>query len=266
MSSSGSCRLCAGETEIAFRATVRDEPTDFLRCADCESLQIGDPHWLKSAYEDPQFGARDTGAVERCLRMQAAVVATSECLGLPRDASVLDFGGGSGLLCRLLRDAGLDAWVEEPYAPPVHARPFTSQVDARSFDLVTMIEVVEHLLDPDAVFGRVLSRRPRSVLISTEIYAGQGEEWWYLSREDGQHVFFYSSKAMERIAKGAGYAYASFGGLHLLTREALSLRQHRRLASALRTSGLRRTRIRLARDGSYAAAERDLDRLDAPSD
>ncbi len=37
------------------------------------------------------------------------------------------------------------------------------------------------------------------------VYTDQGSDWWYLSPESGQHIFFYSHQALEHIAKQKGY-------------------------------------------------------------
>ena len=38
------------------------------------------------------------------------------------------------------------------------------------------------------------------MLLTTVLWEQQPEDWWYLTPESGQHVFFYTNKALEIIA------------------------------------------------------------------
>ncbi len=55
-------------------------------------------------------------------------------------------------------------------------------------------------------------------MASTGIYTNQGEDWWYLASEAGQHVFFYSRRALGRVARKYGYDLLVSGGYLLFLR------------------------------------------------
>jgi hypothetical protein len=57
------------------------------------------------------------------------------------------------------------------------------------------------------------------LLASTGIYTRQGADWWYLACESGQHVFFYSQKAVQMIADRFGYSSVLSGGYLLFARK-----------------------------------------------
>jgi len=130
----------------------------------------------------------------------------------------LDYGGGHGLLCRLLRDNNKDAYWFDRYCSPGYATGFTSS-PADSFDLVTAFEVFEHLQNPGLDLDEIFSPRPRAVLVTTELYRGQGPDWWYLAPIEGQHVFFYSLAGVERIARRYDYNVLIGRGFILFFRE-----------------------------------------------
>src|SRR5215470_1249723 len=123
-----SCRLCGGPASHQFAAKVLNRfDVSYFRCTDCGSLQTDPPHWLDLAYSKGEARSiYDVGAVTRTRRTAAAALCTYRLAGL--SGPILDFGGGSGLLCRMLRDAGLDArtfdeYADGGYAKGFHARP-----------------------------------------------------------------------------------------------------------------------------------------------
>jgi Methyltransferase domain len=71
----------------------------------------------------------------------------------------LDFGGGDGLLCRLLRDRGIAAETMDEYADPAYARGHQGDL-SKKYDLITASEVFEHLPDPAATLGKLFQARP----------------------------------------------------------------------------------------------------------
>jgi methyltransferase family protein len=256
------CRLCDGALVKRFDALVLGRyRVQYLRCEACGSLQTEVPYWLTEAY-DSALAAIDTGAVERCLRCQAAIVATVRILGLR--GRVLDFGGGAGLLCRLLRDAGLDAWLCDKYAEPVYAPAFAlapSAAQPGGIALLSAIEVFEHCADPAAELGALFERRPAVLFASTEPYRGEGASWWYLNASAGQHVFFYSPQALALLAQRHDYHYFAAGAFHVYSRSPPSPLQRALLRFALSRRGIRLMRIWLAMRQDNRFAQADYDQL-----
>ena len=74
-----------------------------------------------------------------------------------------------------------------------------------AFDLVIAIEVLEHLPAPAETLARMFAANPKVLLARTVLYRGEEADWDYLSVFTGQHVFFYSVKALDWIGKRFGY-------------------------------------------------------------
>jgi hypothetical protein len=203
----------------------------YSECGQCGSLQTQRPTWLNAAYAQSNLTNADVGAAQRVLINFALVLVLTKIL---RIESILDFGGGDGLLCRLLRDRGLEAQTIDEHAKPTYCQPFQGEL-SNYYDLVTAFEVFEHLPRPSQI-NELFERRPRYVLASTEVYSGQGPAWWYLCPLQGQHVFFYSKNALEILAKRQGYTYYAIGGKHLFARD--QIHWARRLALSVATSEL----------------------------
>jgi hypothetical protein len=212
------CRLCEGRLTRRFNLTVlRKHDVDYFECTDCHSLQTEVPYWLDEAYAGQNLAYLDTGAVQRNLDNFASCYALSRLFG---SRNVLDVGGGDGLLCRMLRDYGINCYVVDKHAAPAYAQAFT-EPDFDTPDLVVALEVMEHFANPRDELDALFARKSPLLLLSTGIYAGESRDWWYLAPDTGQHVFFYSRQALNWIGRRYGMEFVtSPGGLVLFFKEA----------------------------------------------
>jgi hypothetical protein len=194
------CKICEsarfpfGEAVIMRRHTV-----GFYQCNSCGFVQTQDPYWLDEAYEEP-IQTTDVGYVSRNLKL-ADVTASVIASCFDPAGQFLDFGGGYGLLVRLLRDRGLDFYRDDPYCENLLARGF-DRPDAARYELVTAFEVAEHLPDPVASFEAMLSYSD-NILFTTELMTNPAPApggWWYYSLETGQHVSLYTEDALHALA------------------------------------------------------------------
>jgi hypothetical protein len=220
--SAGRCRLCEGALAPRFTLKIRQRyDVGYFECADCLSLQTEPPYWLDEAYGDKSLANIDTGTVQRNIHNLAACFAISRIFNTK---NVVDLGGGDGLLCRMLRDYGLNCYVKDKYATATYARGFTEQ-DFHTPHLVLGFEVLEHFPNPKSDVHDLFAYDADTLLLTTEIYSNQQKDWWYLAPETGQHVFFYSRKALELLAAKYRYSLIVSGGFILFARGASRLRQ-----------------------------------------
>jgi hypothetical protein len=260
MSSAGDiCRLCGSDTQFAFSIkTLAKYDVRYFQCTGCGSLQTEPPYWLQEAYDCPKPHPLDVGAAQRTIRNHAFI---SALCGLFKIRRVLDFGGGDGLLCRLLRDSGLDAQVFDQFATSTYGGPFTAATVEHGLDLVTAFEVFEHLPDPRATFQDILGAGPKFLLGTTEVYSGQGPEWRYFVPTTGQHVFFYSRHGLEKIARKHGYVLYSIGEYWIFTQKPMQTVRRKLLSLSTKDKAGRIWRgIVACRQGWYYTL-RDLDTI-----
>ncbi len=135
----------------------------------CGSQQSENPYWLAEAYSD-QVISIDPGAAQRVLDCLAVTYVTAKIFGYRK---MLDFGGGAGLLCRLLRDVGYDAHWHDGHTPAGYATGFEGS-PKDEFDLITAIEVIEHFANPKKDLDAIFGASPKAVLIMTSLYEGTG--------------------------------------------------------------------------------------------
>lgn len=243
MTSSTICRLCGAPTRQRFtRRVLGRHAVGFHECSDCGSLMSDPPHWLAEAYAS-NLADIDTGAAQRNLNSLTATLLVCRLFGW-RD--IVDFGGGDGLLCRLLRDHGLNCYVQDKYARTTYAAAFRQPDFARP-QLVLSFEVFEHFAQPRVELAGVFDAQPDMLFVSTGLYTGQGPDWPYLEAEAGQHVFFYSPRAMRLVAARFGYEALTVGSFTLFSRPGAVAGRHRALLKLLlRGKALRVLRVFVA--------------------
>ena len=211
-----------------------------MTCRECSSLQTEPPYWIDEAYTS-SLSILDTGAGQRNLANLAAAYLVSRLLRLN---DILDYGGGDGLLCRLLRDYGINCYVYDKFAAPAYARGFTTPNFTRP-QMLLAFEVLEHFENPDEEFKNLFTLNPDVLLTSVAIFSGQGSDWWYLTPETGQHLFFYSDKALSMVAARYGYRLLVASGYVLFLRPGIAGRIKNWMIGSL----LHRLPLRLASAG-----------------
>jgi hypothetical protein len=178
------------------------------------------PYWLSETYGDATLSI-DPGSARRVLDSYVLVDIVARLFACHK---LLDFGGNTGFLCRLLRDRGYDAYSYDRYVASIYAPHFVGSPSDRH-DLVSAFEVMEHFACPATDLDQIFQAKPKIVLATTELFSGQSAEWWYLAPREGQHVFFYSDKAARFIAAQYGYNVLIGRNCLLFSRASITLLQ-----------------------------------------
>lgn len=135
---------------------------------------------------------------------------------------LLDFGAGSGLLVRILRDIGIDAYFYDEYCKNIFARGFEWEKDKKP-KLITSFEVFEHLENPKETIFNMLDISP-NILFSTELLPNPTpKKWWYYGFNHGQHISFYTKESLYFLAKERQLNLYSINNIHLISEEKINL-------------------------------------------
>jgi len=220
------CPVCGtGSLQHKFsRVVLGQHNADYCECAECGSLIVSDVSWLADAYNGERVDP-DTGAVQRSIICSLFIRAMRYVGLVPHGGRVLDFGSGNGLLVRLLRDQGFDAWGVDKHASMAVARNWRLDAiggeEAGRANMITVIEVFEHLVDPCDILQTMVPvlADDGTILLRTTLYDGShhDENWYYLELAGGQHITLYSRAGVRKLAERCGLraTFLPFG-FHLL--------------------------------------------------
>ncbi len=197
-------------------------------CNGCGYLRAHNPHWLGEAYNSAIANA-DTGLVARNISIANKLVGVLYwILKETGDNHYLDAAGGYGMLTRIMRDFGFDFYWHDPYCENILALGFEYSTVIGTYNVVTAIEVLEHVTDPIAFIEELFSfSNGNSLVFTTELYEGEPpkpEAWRYYSFLTGQHIGFFQRRTLKVIAQKFGMYFASANGIHVLSKTPINER------------------------------------------
>jgi hypothetical protein len=219
-------KITGGRVEPLFVTTVLGKhAVRYYRCVDTGFIQTEEPYWLQEAYA-AVICPLDVGYMSRSIDM-SRLTAGGIARYFDANKRFLDYGGGSGVLARLMRDAGYDFFRCDPYCANLFAPYFdydpATAPGSTPFELLTAFEVFEHLPNPMQEIEKMFALSD-SILFSTELQPADkviqnADDWHYFCPEHGQHIAFQTLKSLTYIANRFGAALYSDGrATHLLTR------------------------------------------------
>lgn len=141
--------------------------------------------------------------------------------------SILDYGGGNGLLERLLEASGFsDVDTYDPFSSAYSVKP------NRRYDCILSFEVFEHSVNPYHTLQEIDGLlKPDGIVIFSTLTQPQdiddtGLSWWYVGPRNG-HVTIHSVQSLQAVAQKFTFSLAHFNsGLHLLFREIPEFARH----------------------------------------
>ena len=223
MESQELCAVCSGSTKFLFSYEVRGEHQASLReCLNCRFTYIANPHWLDESFSS-ELNDLDIGSVDRCLVLADFVEVLIRSMKSSK-SRFLDWGGGYGLLSRIMRDRGLDFVSHDIYTRPLFVES-SSNLNSETFELITMSEVALHLVDPVPVLTKIMEST--DILVFTAVIAPEvvPNDWWYLMPDTGQHVAIYHEETLQALAEKLGVQVTSDGRFfHVLHRKSLGVK------------------------------------------
>ena len=209
------CTICKGETAQKFSKRLGQASVQYCYCSYCRHLTATDLD-AGPNYVGRYFTEIDTGWEQRNKRMLEfiRIISRLPAVAVSKRSAILDFGCGFGRLVQDLNRAGFDACGFEPHPQTTVSLPRVF-VDAQELpkidgrvELITCIEVLEHLRDPDEALQAIsdLLRPSGYLLVSTDLYNDRihGEHWYYLNPAAG-HVSIFSESSLTTLLQRHGF-------------------------------------------------------------
>jgi 2-polyprenyl-3-methyl-5-hydroxy-6-metoxy-1,4-benzoquinol methylase len=138
------CKICNGNTFIHDKAQILNKYlVNYYYCQNCGFLQTEEPYWLNESYSKV-IARSDTGIITRNFENATNLLLFLKFI--PQGAC-LDFGGGHGILTRIMRDYGYDFYHYDKYAENLFASGFEGNLNNR-YKVVTSFENFEHFVTP----------------------------------------------------------------------------------------------------------------------
>lgn len=226
------CKICSSDSQKIFSALILNTNAAYWQCNNCGFIQTDEPTWLPEAYKDP-LNDSDTGILMRNTTF-ARLTSLFTFFFISRQSIGVDYGGGTGIFTRLMRDIGFDWYWQDPHTKNIFARGF--EYDPKKHphpDLVTAFEVFEHMQNPRKELEHMLCIAP-TILFSTELIPVPPpktiDDWWYFAPEHGQHISFYTLKSFAYLAKDFGlHFYSNHKNLHILSKHPIPYFNFKRL-------------------------------------
>jgi 2-polyprenyl-3-methyl-5-hydroxy-6-metoxy-1,4-benzoquinol methylase len=222
---------------------------DYLRCASCETLRLvrmpaapekvtkdekglyGKSYWFE--YQERQHGYPDITSraradlAERCVHWLRTVLKYKVPPG-----RALELGSSHGGFVAMLRWAGFDArglelspWVVDyarrTFDVEVLLGPLEAQdVPPASLDVIALMDVLEHLPDPETTMRRALELlKPDGILVIQTPHYREGAAYDAMVAADDpfleqlkvdEHLYLFSRRSVEDLLRRAGAAHVAF--------------------------------------------------------
>jgi Methyltransferase domain len=215
------CKICSTSSSPLSKARILGKYTiQYYRCVTCGFVQTEDPFWLSEAYADV-INVNDIGLLSRNIRTAIITRLLLKAFYNTR-AAYLDYGGGFGIFTRLMRDYGFNYFHHDKLCQNIFAKGYeVEQLDDIQYEMITAIEVAEHMKDPVEEIGNLVSYSD-NVLLTTNLIPNciqYPEDNWYYSLDNGQHISLYTKESLSRVAAMFSMnIYTNGVDLHLLTR------------------------------------------------
>ena len=181
----------------------------YNRCTRCGFLftsafdKWGHDEFAKSIYNDEYIAVDpDYGEV----RPAGNARGITNLFGPVKESlTVLDYGGGAGLLAAtLVKNGFLRAETYDPFHPSFANMP------SGQFNLVTCFETLEHVPDPRSEIAKMAGCVAEegmvffSTLLQPDNFEQLGLSWWYVAPRNG-HISLFSRNALAEVWRQQGF-------------------------------------------------------------
>lgn len=194
-----SCKICKSKfIKHELDLKIFNKFVKLYSCNNCNYCFTEKPYWLEKSYSSV-INSTDIGLLARNIFNSKLVSLIIKHLNL-KNQIIIDIAGGYGVLVRLLRDKGINAYWIDKYCENLFASSFEHKF-GQKYALATGFEFLEHLEDPMDHLSDIYKNFTENFIFSTLIMPfPTPKNWWYYGEEHGQHISFYRVETLKFIA------------------------------------------------------------------
>ena len=197
-------------TDSAYGVTAA-----IYQCASCEFLQCSDLAEVLPFYEKLVDSSYEAGREQRSSQARKVLEVAQE---LQPSGRLLDIGAGSGMLVEQAIQMGYRAegiepseWLQQLAQRrnlPVHLGTFPHPAVPKQFDIITLIDVIEHVSDPLTLLRNIatsLSDNGIAMVVTPDVgsIAARilGWKWWHFRVA---HIGYFNKRSLLSALNRAG--------------------------------------------------------------
>ncbi len=231
MEETETCRICSSSTKLKWPSSLEGELSSnsfaitdahygqtsaVYGCSTCGFMQCNDLSDVLSFYETLQDQAYEQGRKERYQQSRALIDYLQK---FQKTGSLLDVGAGSGILVEAAAKAGYEAtgiepsrWLQEEAEKlnlSVKKGVLSDLPDEQRFEIITLIDVIEHVVDPLGLLTDIRQRLHNRGLcmVATpdcrSFFARLlGRRWWHYRVA---HIGYFDPKTLTLACEKAGF-------------------------------------------------------------
>jgi len=216
------CNICTEIMSIHDKALVLNKyMVTYYYCSHCGFIQTEEPYWLSESYSKV-ISKSDTGIMMRNMTNATNLLLFFKFI--PQGVC-LDFGGGHGILTRIMRDYGFDFYHYDKYAENLFAMGFEGELN-KKYKIITSFENFEHFVTPLKEIKKLVDITDTMYFTTLLLPSSPPpliKNWWYYAPDGGQHISFYSKKTLEYIAnKYNMFLLSNNSDTHILTKNKIN--------------------------------------------
>lgn len=190
--------------------------TELSQCSNCQFIQSTDLTEVLSFYEDLEDPSYEANRKERLLQARKIIQKIKKYIP---SGKLLDIGAGSGILVEEARRAGFDAQGVEPSAwlqkkahehnLPVHLGTFPHVSCTGPYDIITIIDVIEHVNNPVQLLQKAhkaLAKNGIIIVVTPHVRSlvarTLGFKWWHFRIA---HIGYFDKNTLDRALTSAKF-------------------------------------------------------------
>jgi 2-polyprenyl-3-methyl-5-hydroxy-6-metoxy-1,4-benzoquinol methylase len=224
-----SCALCHSVHSKRFLAATSWNNAygiELRKCLACGFVFSAQAEFSYEEFFVDAFVGKDKDELLRVARAQGlhtVVAKIAAKTGLRRGARVMDFGAGIGLAALSFMEFGFDVcaveesrrYLERHRALGVASFPSLGEAASagKTFDLVVMKDVLEHLTDPSKLLGEVIGCIGKGGYLYVRVPNVLAYKFhWAVDTKS--HVSHFAPRTLIRLMKGHGMKLKDFVSIH----------------------------------------------------